>query len=153
MSGNPEALYPIPAFHFKVTFSEKEDEDAAFQDVSGIGAQMETISYAEGGENRFVYELPKAVKHPKLSLKRGILPKASPLVQWCKSVLENGFDDPIVPKLIHVMLLNEKGQPACKWSFADAYPVNWEVESFNAVKNEVAVEKIELIYSYSRREL
>jgi hypothetical protein len=38
------------------------------------------------------------------------------------------------------------------WSFADAYPVNWEVENFNATKNAVAIEKIELAYSTSRRE-
>lgn len=153
MSTQPEANYPLPAFYFAVTFSEKGDEDAAFQDVSGIGAQMDIESYAEGGENRFVYQLPKAVKHPKLVLKRGIAPDASKLMQWCKSVLENGLNDPITPKLIHVTLLNDQGQPARKWSFADAYPVNWEVEGFNATKNNVAIEKIELAYSFSQREL
>jgi hypothetical protein len=47
--------YPLPAFYFKVTFSAKGDEDAAFQEVSGIGSQIETEPYAEGGENRFVH--------------------------------------------------------------------------------------------------
>jgi phage tail-like protein len=143
--------YPLPAFYFKVTFSAKSDEDAAFQEVSGIGSQIDTESYAEGGENRFVHQLPKAVKHPKLVLKRGIAPDDSPLVKWCKSILENGFSKSIEPKLIHVMLLNEKGEAARMWSFADAYPVNWEVENFNATKNAVAIEKIELAYSYSQR--
>ena len=144
--------YPLPAFYFKVTFSAKGDEDAAFQEVSGIGSQIETEPYAEGGENRFVHQLPKAVKHPKLVLKRGIAPDDSPLVKWCKAVLEDGFSKSIEPKLIHVMLLNEKGAAARMWSFADAYPVNWEVENFNATKNTVAIEKIELAYSTSRRE-
>ena len=152
MTTDPDEDYPLPAFYFKATFSEKDDEDAAFRDVSGIGAQIETESYAEGGENRFVHQLPKAVKHPKLIFKRGIAPDSSPLVQWCKSVLENGLSESIEPKLIHVMLLNAEGQATCKWSFADAYPVNWEVESFNATKNELAIEKIELAYTYSIRE-
>ena len=50
--------YPLPAFYFKVTFSAKGDEDAAFQEVSGIGSQIETEPYAEGGENTF-YEKAK----------------------------------------------------------------------------------------------
>lgn len=148
-----EADYPLPAFYFKVTFSEKEDEDAAFQEISGISAQIETEPYSEGGENRFIYQLPKPVKHPKLVLKRGISPATSPLVTWCQSVFQDGFNAPIQPKLLHVYLLDAEGQAACKWSFADAYPVNWEVESFNATKNQVAIEKIEIAYSYSQREL
>lgn len=152
MSKAHDGDYPLPAFYFKVTFSAKGDEDAAFQEVSGIGSRIETESYAEGGENRFEYRLPKAVRHPRLVLKRGIAPYDSPLVEWCKSVLEDGFSKPIEPKLIHVMLLNEEGAAARMWSFADAYPVNWEVESFNATKNAVAIEKIELAYTTSRRE-
>lgn len=153
MTTDSKTDYPLPAFFFAVAFSEKSDEDAAFQDVSGIGAQMDTETYTEGGENRFVYQLPKTVTHNKLVLKRGIATNDSPLVQWCKSVLENGLNEPIAPKLIHVTLLNEKRQPARKWSFADAYPVNWEVEEFSSTKNSVAIEKIELAYSFSQREL
>lgn len=153
MSTSSDAYYPLPAFYFTVTFSENGDEDAAFQEVSGIGARMDTEAYTEGGENRFVYQLPKAVKHPKLVLKRGIAPDGSPLVEWCRSVLENGLIEPIKPRLIHVLLLNEKGEPARKWSFARAYPVNWEVESFNSTKNQVAIEKIELEYGHSQREM
>lgn len=153
MATSSDDYYPIPAFYFAVAFSEKSDEDAAFQEVSGIGARMETESYAEGGENRFVYQLPKAVQHSKLVLKRGIAPEGSALVAWCKAVLENGLVEPIKPRLVHVMLLNEKGEPARKWSFAQAYPVNWEVESFNSTGNQVAIEKIELEYGYSQREM
>lgn len=153
MTTPPESDYPLPAFYFNVTFSEKSDEDAAFQDVAGIGAQIETESYSEGGENRFIYQLPKSVKHPNLVLKRGIVSCSSPLIDWCKSVLENGFNEPIVTKLVHVMLLNADGRPVRQWSFDDAYPVNWEVESFNATKNEVALEKIELSYGFSQRVL
>ncbi|TPW15554.1 MAG: hypothetical protein FD130_1178, partial [Halothiobacillaceae bacterium] len=37
------------------------------------------------------------------------------------------------------------------WTFANAYPVSWEVESFSSTKNEVAIEKLELSYNYSNR--
>jgi phage tail-like protein len=151
----PDAsLYPPAAFHFTVTFgTNPQDADGSFQEVSGIAPEMETESVPEGGENRFVHTLPKAVKSARLVLKRGIAALDSRLVMWCQSVLEGGLARPVFPKLLHVFLLDEKGQPLRAWSFANAYPVKWEVEPFNATKNEVAVEKIELSYAYSKREV
>jgi phage tail-like protein len=145
--------YPLPAFHFKVTFfGMGSDEDTSFQEVTGISSEIETESYVEGGENRYVHKLPKAVKHPNLILKRGIAKKSSPLVIWCRSVLEMDFVIPIIPQMMSVILLNERGEPARAWSFANAYPVKWEVESFHSTKNEVAIEKIELSYTHSSLE-
>jgi len=144
--------YPPPAFHFKVVFSGSAGmSDTSFQEVSGIGAQVETEDVEEGGENRYVHRLPVKVTHPKLVLKRGIAGVTSPLVVWCKSVLETGLISSIVPMPVQVFLLDEEGRPMRSWSFANAYPVNWEVESFNSMKNEVAIEKIELSYTHSER--
>ena len=144
--------YPPSAFYFKVEFSSPYGKgDASFQEVSGIGSEIETEDVIEGGENRYVYRLPKSVKHPKLVLKRGIATKNSPLVKWCKSVLEAGFIAPIETVLLRVFLLNEDKDPIRAWDFADVYPVKWEVDPFNSTKNEVAIEKIELSYTCSSR--
>lgn len=146
--------YPPVAFHFAVSFGiPAQDPDCAFSEVSGIEAEMETETVVEGGENRFVHQLPKAVKHPRLVLKRGVAPYTSRLVTWCRNVLEGGLATPIVPKLLHVALLDEKGLPLRMWSFDHAWPVKWDVEAFGSKKNEVALEKIELSYRYSQREL
>jgi phage tail-like protein len=75
----------------------------------------------------------------------------SPLVIWCKTVLEGDFVLPIVPMLVSVQLMNENQIPIRAWSFANAYPVNWEVDGFNATKNEVAIETIQLAYTFSNR--
>ncbi len=144
--------YPPAAFYFKVAFAATAGIfDTSFQDVSGIGSEIETEPYVEGGENRYVHQLPKSVKHPKLVLKRGIAKTTSPLVLWCRSVFEGDFAIPIVPMPVMVYLMNENKIPIRAWSFANAYPVNWEVENFNSTKNEVAIEKIELSYNYSNR--
>jgi phage tail-like protein len=155
----PDALWTRPedppaAFYFKVSFgTEPSGSDGSFREVSGIAPELETESYTEGGENRYVLALPKAVKNPRLVLKRGIAPSGSGLLTWCQSVLEGGLSLPIVPKLVHVFLLDGLGQPLRGWSFANAYPVKLEVEAFNSTRNEVAVEKIELSYAYSKREV
>ncbi len=141
--------YPLPAFFFEVIIG--PGGDTSFQEVTGIRTELELESVVEGGENRFVHQLPKAVKHPNLVLKRGIAKSDSTLVQWCKSVLEQDFTKVIETKELEVRLLNEEKEAVRSWSFVNAYPVSWEVESFNSTKNEVAIEKIELAYSHLER--
>lgn len=146
------AEYPPAAFHFTVAFdAASRDADGSFQEVSGIGAEMETESVVEGGENRFVHQLPKAVKHTRLVLKRGVAPFGSRLVTWCREVLEGDLSQPLKPRTMHVHLLDEKGEPLRSWSFENAIPVKWDVEPFHSSKNEVALEKIELTYLLSKR--
>lgn len=146
--------YPPAAFYFTVSLGPLPlIADSSFREVGGIGPEMDTETVAEGGENRFVHVLPKSVKHPRLVLKRGIATIVSPLVRWCKGALEGGLAQPIEPKLVHVFLLDESSLPLRAWSFENAYPVKWEVEGFQSMKNEVALEKIELVYAFSKREL
>lgn len=145
MPGND---YPPSAFHFKVVFAASAGMfDTSFQDVSGIKASVETETYRELGENGVVYQLPKPPTYPNLVLKRGIAELDSPLVQWCKSVFEGDFAQPIKTMEMMVYLMDENSIPKRAWGFADAFPVSWDVDSFNSTKNEVAIETIELRYN------
>lgn len=140
--------YPNPAFYFSVSFgSGALAEDTSFREVSGIQSQVEVESYTEGGENRFQHQLPKVVTHPRLVLRRAIARKDSGLVKWCKSVLEEDYESVIEPNDVTVRLLGADGNPVRTWFFSNAYPLSWEIEPFEALKNEVAIEKIELAYS------
>ena len=143
-------VYPPVAFHFKVMF-DSSGEDTSFQEVSGISSEIEVESVVEGGENRFVHQLPVSVKHSNLELKRGLASLDSPLVKWCKETMERDFIKPIETRSVNVYLMDEKHQPIRGWRFESAYPVKWEIESFNSTKNEVAIEKIVLSFSYSTR--
>jgi phage tail-like protein len=143
--------YPAPAFRFRLSFGLMPLLDTSFQEVSGIGTQMDTETGVEGGENRYVHTLPKSVKHSNLVLKRGIAALTSPLVVWCKATLEAGFAMPVMTQLVLVSLLDESGLPLRVWTFENAYPVQWEVDPFNSTKNEVALEKVTLCYTGSMR--
>jgi phage tail-like protein len=69
-----EEGYPPAAFYFTVTFGNGvQVPDASFSEVSGISLEMETEAVVEGGENRFVHQLPKGIKHPNLELKAEFL--------------------------------------------------------------------------------
>ena len=145
-------VYPPSAFYFKVMFGgTHETTDTSFQEVSGISSEVEVESFVEGGENRFVHQLPKGIKHPNLELKRGIASKDSPLVKWCIAVMEGDFVSVVETKAVRVFLMNEEKNPIRGWLFDSAYPVKWEIESFGSTKNEVAIEKIVLSYNFSKR--
>ena len=138
------------SFQFAVAFGRSaRDPEAAFREVSGIGPEIEVEAVSEGGENRFVHQLPKGAKYPRLVLKRGIAPNSSTLVAWCKRTLETGLAHPIIPKFLQVFLLDSAGDPLRAWAFENAYPVKWVLDPFESTKNQVAMETIELAYAYS----
>jgi len=147
---NP-AAYPLPAFYFQVSFAGLAGSVQGFQEVRGIGSELDTEEVTEGGENRFVHRLPKATKHPLLEFRRGIAPLNSPLIKWCQSVLESDFNSPILTQEINVHLLDENGNPVRGWSFANAYPVKWEIDGLKSAKNDVAIETIVLSYTDCKR--
>jgi len=149
-------LAPPVAFHFTVAFagtSLPPVPDAAFREVQGLESEMEVETVVEGGENRFVHKLPKPARHPNLALKRGLMRMTSGLTIWCKSVLEGGLAKPIKPKELLVSLLDEHGLPLAAWHVANAYPVKWQAGGFDSMKNEIAVETVELAYTTLKRSL
>lgn len=146
---------PPVAFHFSVIFMGliPPVPDMAFQEVSGLEHGLETEAVVEGGENRFVHQLPKPAKRGNLVLKRGMTTYASGLLQWCKSTIEGDLAKPIKPKDITVSLLNQMRLPVAVWSVGRAYPVKWTVGGFDAMKNELAVETIEFAYHTLERKV
>lgn len=137
---------PPASFYFSVVFESTDIPDVSFQEVSGISSEIDMESIVEGGENRYVHQLPKGVKHPKLVVKRGVAKKDSGLVKWCGSVLEQ-FETPIHPQALQVRLLNESGDPLRSWSITGAYPVKWEISTLHSTKNDVLIETIEFGYA------
>lgn len=138
---SPDSMYPLPSFYFEVKFDNNKE---SFQEVSGISAEFQYEEIPEGGEAGL--RLPKTTTHPPLVLKRGVMLKSSPFVDWCIQPLDAQFQSLIKPKLLQVSLLNEEGTPVRAWSFSNAYPLKWEMSNFNSMQNEIAIETVTLSY-------
>jgi len=142
--------YPPVGFHFQVSFinlAGVQDNDARFQEVSGLSAEINTEEVVEGGENRFSYRLPTRAKYGNLILKRGMLTDSG-LIGWFRDAVEN-FD--FTPSDLLVTLLNEKHQPLAGWKFLKAWPVKWAISDFKAQEGAVVVETVELAYTFFKR--
>lgn len=156
--------YPPVGFFFEVIFQGKykdkpldEDVDldrqkveACFQSVTGLSVDMQTETLKEGGENRFEHILPVRTKYDPLVLKRGLV-KDSNMIKWFMDAILN-FDIrpmPLLVKLLHTDKdPNNPPQPLMTWVVVNAWPKKWSVSEFNAEQNTLAIESIELHYSY-----
>ncbi len=143
------AHYPPVGFHFLVRFGfSGNQDDSRFQSVSGLSVEYETETVTEGGENRFVHELPVRTKYSTLVLKRGML-VGSDVVKWCLDAFEKRQ---FVPTDLQVLLLNENSEPLKVWKLARAWPKKWSVSDFNAEENALVIETLELSYHYFKIE-
>jgi phage tail-like protein len=146
--------YPPVAFSFTVRIAgNAATVDQGFQEVSGLTAERAMTPLQEGGENRFAHKLPGPVKAQNLVLKRGLMLASSPLFTWCKATIEGDLAQPVAPKSLMVSLLDAKAKPMMSWSVVAAWPVKWVVDAFDAQKNSIAVESIELAYQRVERKI
>jgi phage tail-like protein len=138
--------YPPLGFHFTVAFElfPQTPFDIGFQEVSGLSVNMETESYKEGGENRFVHQLPVRSQYEDLVLKRGLL-SASGVILWVQDALYNFVFKPIN---ILVTLQDENHLPVYSWYVINAVPKKWSVSNFNAGESAIVVESLTLGYQY-----
>ena len=145
-----DGYYPPVGFHFQVDFGflNSDGDDARFQEISGLNAEVGIEEITEGGENRFTHRLPTRGKYSNLVLKRGLFLN-SQLADWCKDAIEG---QNISPTTINISLLDEKGEPlGFNYSFIKAYPVKWSISDFKSMDNSIVVETLELAYNYFTR--
>lgn len=136
---------PPVGFHFSVKFSISDTEnDLQFQSVSGLGVEYDVETIKEGGENRFVHNIPVRTKYSDLVLQRGFL-NDSKVLQWCLDAFENRS---FTPSDILIILYNEKHEPLKTWSISHAWPKKWSVSDFNAEESSLVIESLELSYRY-----
>lgn len=144
--------FPPPgAFCFALAF-DFNIIDSSFQEVSGLKAEWGTEEVAEGGQNRFVHRLPTRTKFSNLVLKRGVVRLTSPLAYWLSDCFSADFiGNPVVPKMINVLLLDGRRRPVVHWGVEGAYPVAWEHSGLNSMENSLLIETIEFTYGYFER--
>ena len=130
---------PLVSFRFRVEIDNLIE--AGFAECSGLQVETELQEVREGGENAFLYKLPKGSKHVNLTLKRGIT--VSPVLwNWHKDVVNGN----VQRKMVYVVLVDSAGQETWRWRLQDAFPVKWMGPELKADSNTVAFESLELAH-------
>lgn len=138
---------PPVGFHFAVVFfiggTVPNPLDMRFKRVSGISAQIDTITQNEGGENLYTHRLPNRVSYNNLTLERGLVIGSPLSMEFTVAMSSLKLN----PGNALVALLNDDGMPISAWLFYKTYPVKWSIADLDAANNSIVVETMELAYT------
>ena len=109
-----------PAIWFELKLTPEGAPIGYFTEVSGLTAEIETMTYNEGGRNDSVHKLPTRMKHPNLVLKRGVT-----TVKDLQAVARRTPSWARPARRSRSRCYNEHGETIRTWSFKNAYPVKW----------------------------
>ncbi|ANW21697.1 phage tail protein [Streptomyces clavuligerus] len=148
-------LEPLPKFRFLVTLDAGDAylpgaqalllplvASGAFQEVTGMGAQLEVTAYPEGGRNDSVHQLPLRHSWNRIVLKRGVV-RDPGLWAWYQAGLSDALG---ARRDGAVVLLGQDGVPAAAWAFHGGLAAKWSGPDLHGEQNAVAVESLEIAH-------
>ena len=97
--------------------------------------------------------LPEKVTYEDLQLKRGIVKKNSDIGKWCNSFLtEEKYLYFVSRKTLNVFLLdNNSDKILMTWTFYNCYPIEINIDPFDAMNGAYAIETMKLTYSHFKK--
>ena len=114
----------------------------AFQTASGLGAELEVTSYAEGGRNDFLHQLPVRHSWNRITLTRGI---AIGPVLW--AWYEAGLNGSLGARRDGAVIMqNPLGVPVMIWTFRAGLAARWSGPEFNAETDALAIESLDIAH-------
>lgn len=116
---------------------------AGFTKVSGLDSELEMEAVEEGGYDGTHY-FPKKEQHQKLVLEYG-----TSSVDWLKTWFTQVKLGMIIRLPILIMMMDQSHLPVNSWIVTDALPVKYAGIDFDAMASEVAITRMEFVYSGS----
>jgi phage tail-like protein len=146
---------PLPSFRFLVTLDPSDAylppaqtallalfPGGAFSEVKGLGADLEVLTYAEGGRNDFVHQLPVRHSWSRISLSRGVVREPG-LWLWYQAGLTQSLG---ARRDGAILLLTASGTPAFAWMFRAGIATKWSGPELSGTGNAVAIERLEIAH-------
>ena len=130
---------PLPAFVFSVKIDGLGT--AFFKSAGGLSYEVEATPIKEGGVNDTTWQVPGSVKWKNITLKRGFTAD-SELLQWRNDWMSGKMSR----KNIVITQLDSGLNEVAKWTAKDGFPMKWELSEYDASKNEVAIETLEIAH-------
>jgi phage tail-like protein len=122
---------------------------AGFSEVTISDSTTDPIEYREGNEPTTMRKIPGLTKYSNVTLKYGITDSME-LFDWYKDIINGKIKDS--RKIVHILLLDEKGDEATRWTFTQVWPSKYTAPAANAKANEIAIETLELVHEGMLRE-
>ncbi len=158
-NGNPgKRVEAFGAYYFRVDLHVDKKygtpESIPFRSCSGLKSESSVVELEEGGFNGTTRKLIGHTKYPNIVLKQGLVGPTSFLWKLRQQFIDDGpAKQPgdkkgrQTPKRFSgtITQMGPNGATA-KWVFTGGWVCKWEGPDFDATKNEVSVESIEIAH-------
>ena len=135
---NDQRKAPLPAYYFEVKI---DGVTMPFRSCSGLKIETEVVEFREGDDNDVIHKQAGPTRYANIRLSRPFTGDRS-LYNWYV-----GTKKPQPIKVDGVIkMLDRQGTLIATWAFVNAFPVKWEGPDFDASKNEVAIETLEIAH-------
>ena len=133
-----DAVWPLPKFRFVVDWGDQQ-QNIAFQEVSGLEAETQVIEYRHSNSPKFsTIKMPGIAKYGDVTMKRGVFVNDNSFWKWYDQIKMNT----IKRQAVVIKLLDEKGGTTMKWTLENAWPTKITSTDLKSDGNEVAVDTI-----------
>jgi phage tail-like protein len=133
---------PYAGFNFRMEIDGVEV--AGFKEISGLEMNTQVIEYAEGDEdNAWIHKIPGRTNFSNIVCKRGIV-EGTDLWEWCDTI--NDYPREIERKSVTINLLDNEGEPQKTYTLFECWPCKYNVDSLDAMSDNLAIETIEFVY-------
>lgn len=115
----------------------------AFISCEGLAAEVVIEQREEGGNNRFVWQLPTRIKYPNIKLSRPLTKETTKVAKWISKAVNTGRES---RRNGSIEARTLDGATVARWGLMDVVPVRWTGPSLNLDSPKVATETIEIAH-------
>lgn len=134
---------PAQATTLRFDVSIDQIDIGSFTGLEGLSAKYEVVTYAEGGENGFVHQLPGRLSYGNVRLIRPVRGRSQAgLTRWFRD-LSRGE---LVRHTASIRAYDETQQVVAGWSFDGVWPVSYVGPNFSVDGGKVATEIFEFAH-------
>ncbi len=119
-----------------------DDHDlGAFTQCDGLGCEVTIEQREEGGNNRFIHQLPGRIKYTNVKLTRPVNGDSEKVARWFASMA-----DEVKRTGAEIVAMNQEGKKVANWSLVGVIPVKWTGPQLSVESPKVATETLEIAH-------
>lgn len=131
---------PAVSVCFKVEIAGGHDL-GSFTACEGMGCELVVETREEGGNNRFVHQLPTRLKYSNVKLTRSVNADTAKVAEWFA-----GFSGTMKRTTARIVAMTAEGKEVWEWNLSGVIPVRWQGPSLSVDSAKVASETLELAH-------
>lgn len=112
-----------------------------FTSCDGLGCEVVVEQREEGGNQRFVHQLPGRLKYTNVKLTRPINGDTQMVAQWFADM-----GGEVERTNAHIVAQTQDGRPVAAWALVGVIPVRWTGPQLSVDSPKVATETLEIAH-------